>query len=95
MADLVSVHVIVYGRVKGVFFRAFTSRQATKLNLSGYVRNLPGENAVEINAEGERKQLKELIRSLKVGPLGAKVDNVISDWSKYAGNYANFDIKYD
>ena len=58
MADLASVRVVVYGYVQGVFFRAFASRQATKLGLSGYARNLPTEEAVEVQAEGERKQLE-------------------------------------
>ena len=94
MADLASVRVIVYGYVQGVFFRAFASRQATELGLTGYVRNLPDGEAVEVNAEGERKQLEELIGSLKVGPPAAKVDKVVTNWSEYTGSYPRFSIRY-
>jgi len=94
MADLASVRVIVYGYVQGVFFRAFASRRAIELGLSGYVRNLPGEGAVEVNAEGERKQLEELIGYLKVGPPGAKVEKVVTNWSEYTGGYSRFSIRY-
>ena len=94
MAALAAVQVIVYGRVQGVFFRAFASRQATELGLTGYVRNLPGSEAVEVNAEGERKQLEELIGYLKVGPPPARVERVVTNWSEYTGGYSRFSIRY-
>ncbi len=94
MADLASVQVIVYGYVQGVFFRAFASRRATELGLTGYVRNLPGGEAVEVNAEGERKQLEELIGYLKVGPPAARVEKVVTNWSEYTGSYSRFNIRY-
>jgi len=93
MADLASVQVIVYGYVQGVFFRAFVSQQATQLGLTGYVRNLP-RGAVEVNAEGERKQLDQLIGYLKVGPPSAKVEKVVTNWSEYTGSYSRFSIRY-
>ncbi|GAF85432.1 unnamed protein product, partial [marine sediment metagenome] len=54
MADSASLQATVYGRVQGVFFRAFVSRCARELGLTGYVGNLP-DGAVEIMAEGERR----------------------------------------
>ena len=94
MAGLASVRVVVYGYVQGVFFRAFASRQATKLGLSGYVRNIPTGGAVEVQIEGERKQLEKLIGFLEVGPPTARVGKVVTNWSKYTGSYAGFSIRY-
>ncbi len=94
MADLASVRVVVYGYVQGVFFRTFASRQATKLGLSGYVRNLSTGEAVEVQAEGERRQLEKLIDSLGVGPPTARVGKVVTNWSKYTGSYSGFSIRY-
>ena len=94
MTDLASVRVIVYGYVQGVFFRAFASRRATELGLTGYVRNLLDREAVEVNAEGERKQLEELIGYLKVGPPAARVEKVVANWSEYTGSYPRFSIRY-
>ena len=76
MTDPASLQAIVYGRVQGVFFRAFVSRRAMELDLSGYVRNISG-GAVEVQAEGERKQLEKLIDYLKVGPPGARVGKIV------------------
>ncbi len=94
MTDLASVKAVVYGYVQGVFFRDFVSRQATQLGLTGYVRNLPGGKAVEVHAEGERKQLEKLIGYINVGPPGARVERVETDWSDYSGSYARFSIRY-
>ncbi len=94
MTELASVQVIVYGYVQGVFFRAFASRRATELGLTGYVRNLSGGEAVEVNAEGERKRLQELIDYLKVGPPAATVERVVTNWSEYSGSYPGFGVRY-
>ena len=94
MADLASVQATVYGRVQGVFFRAFVYRQATRLGLTGYVCNLPDGRAIEVHAEGERKQLAELLSYLKIGPPEANVEKVETNWSEYAGSYSRFSIRY-
>jgi acylphosphatase len=93
VSNLVSVRIVVYGRVQGVFFRAFALRQAKELGLTGYVRNLPG-GVVEAQAEGERKQLEKLVKYLKVGPPTAEVERVETEWSEYIGHYSGFVIKY-
>ena len=79
--------------MKGVFFRSFAQRQAKKLGLTGYVRNLPGEGAVEVVAEGERTHLEALVGMLEVGPPAAKVSDVLTRWSEYRGEYAGFSVK--
>lgn len=94
MTDLASVQAIVYGFVQGVFFRDFVSRRAKVLGLTGYVRNLPSGDAVEVNAEGEREQLEKLISHLEVGPPVAKVERVITTWSEYTGSYSRFNIRH-
>ena len=90
MTDLASVHAIVYGRVQGVYFRAFSLRKARELGLTGYVHNLPDWNAVGVLAEGERNKLERL----KVGPPGARVERVEANWSEHTGSYSNFSVRY-
>jgi acylphosphatase len=93
MAEQASLKAIIHGRVHGVFFRAFAARQATRIGLTGYVRNLP-DGTVEVQAEGERSQLEELIGHLEIGPPAAKVDKVVTSWSKYTGKYSGFNVTY-
>ena len=93
MSDAASLKATVYGRVQGVFFRAFVAEWAIKLGLAGYVRNLPG-GAVEVQAEGERKRLEELVDYLRLGPPAARVEKVMTSWSEYTGNYSGFNVSY-
>ena len=88
--DLASVRLTVYGHVQGVFFRAFAVQQATSLNLTGYVTNLPGGESVRVEAEGERKGLTALIKRLRTGPPRARIDRMETRWAEYQGRYATF-----
>jgi len=92
-SDLISVKAVVSGYVQGVFFRAFVSRWAEELGLSGYVRNLP-DGAVEVVAEGERKELEKLISHLKAGPPAARVEKIVTSWAAYSGSYSGFSVRY-
>ena len=54
-----AAHIIVHGRVQGVWFRAGTKEKADELGLLGWVKNRP-EGTVEIHAEGEKPQLEKI-----------------------------------
>ena len=88
-----AIHAITYGLVQRVHFRIFVLRNARAMGLTGYVRNLSSEKAVEVVAEGERKKLKQLVRQLKKGPGTARVQRVVVNWSKYSGEYNSFGIE--
>ena len=70
------LHFLIQGRVQGVGFRWFVQREATELELRGWVRNTD-EGDVEIVACGSPQDLSELRASLKRGPRGSRVDRVI------------------
>ena len=93
MPELAYVTATVYGHVKGVYYRAFTSRLAKSLSLRGYVRNLPQMNAVEVNAEGPKEKLEELIRQLETGPPESLVEHMDVKWSAFTGQFSNFEIR--
>jgi acylphosphatase len=67
---------------------------ANGLGLKGYVRNLPGDNAIEVQAEGTKEHLEQLVEQLKIGPPGARVKEVKINWSAYSGQFNNFGIRY-
>ncbi len=93
MPELAYVTATVYGHVKGVYYRAFTSQLAKSLGLRGYVRNLPQMNAVEVNAEGPKEKLEELIRQLEVGPPESLVEHMDVKWSAFTGQFSNFEVR--
>ena len=94
MAEPAALKVVITGQVQGVMFRDFTRRQAEGLGLSGYVRNLPGGRAVEIEAEGKRIQLEEFLKIVKRGPPRAVVERVSLTWGEYTGRFQNFSITF-
>jgi acylphosphatase len=94
MAETSALKVVLTGRVQGVMFRDFTRRQAQRLSLTGYVRNLPGGRAVEVEAEGDRDKLEELLRIIALGPPRAMVEAVSPMWGEYTGKYMDFRIGF-
>jgi len=93
MADGAHLSAMVYGRVQGVLFRYFVRNVAKKLGLKGYARNLASGDAVEVQAEGEKRQLNKLLEQLKVGPPGARVERVEVKWADYSQGFDDFSIR--
>ena len=56
-------------------FRWYVHREASELDLRGWVRNTE-DGEVEVVAAGEAEILAELRASLKRGPRGSRVDRV-------------------
>ena len=86
-------HVVVSGRVQGVFFRAATKREAESLGVKGWVRNLP-DGKVEAVFEGEEDVVKMLVDYSKQGPPRAKVSSVDLKWEPYTGEFRRFRVDY-
>jgi acylphosphatase len=70
--NLVRVHVLVEGRVQRVAFRYNTRREAIRLGLSGWVRNL-SDGRVEAVFEGPRAIVDEMLEWTRRGPNHARV----------------------
>jgi acylphosphatase len=87
------LHAIVSGRVQMVMMRDFVQRSASKLGLTGYVKNLP-DSTVEVVAQGERDVLEKLIERLRKGSMLSRVDNVAISWGPPGAKYKGFSINY-
>ena len=82
---------MIHGDVQGVGFRYFVTRSARPLGIRGWVRNRP-DGAVELEAEGERQVLEQLLEVVRRGPRGAHVTRVEADWTAATGGLEPFDI---
>ncbi len=85
------VHLVVKGRVTGVFFRASAQREARRLGVTGWAKNR-NDGSVEILAEGEENAIREIINWSQHGPSAARVDDVELRWKGYTGEHPDFRI---
>lgn len=67
--------------MQGVWFRDSTRREAERLGISGYARNLPNGD-VEVLASGTDAALAELALWLHEGPPLSKVSEVLEKGSE-------------
>ncbi len=89
----VRAHVVVSGRVQGVYFRGKTREKARKYGVTGWIRNLP-DGSVEAVFEGEKDQVGKVIEFVKHGPSYAKVTDLKIQWQDYKDEFPDFSIIY-
>jgi len=70
-----AARLAIEGRVQGVGYRWWATEAATRLGLSGWVRNR-ADGSVEILAIGPREAIESLTAACKGGPSGAAVRSV-------------------
>lgn len=70
-----SRHVLVSGKVQGVYFRFHAAEMARRLGLDGWVRNLP-DGRVEALFAGDEKNVQAMLAWCRRGPSEARVDGI-------------------
>ncbi|MHC1610157.1 MAG: acylphosphatase [Candidatus Methanospirareceae archaeon] len=93
MGSKVRAHVVITGRVQGVYFRYATREEANLRGVKGWVRNL-SDGRVEAVFEGEKEKVEELIDFCHHGPPSARVSSVKVTWEDYTGDFKGFSIRY-
>jgi acylphosphatase len=93
MEQTARAHLIISGKVQGVFFRMETKRAADSHKVVGWVRN-KADGTVEAVLEGDKSAVKQMIQWCHSGPPSAKVTDVSTTWQPYRGSYDIFDIRY-
>jgi len=71
-----AVHLIIKGKVQGVFYRGSAQETAMYLHIKGWVKNTPAGD-VEIVAHGSDEAIDAFIHWCKQGPPSAVVKEVI------------------
>jgi len=91
--EIARLHIVIEGIVQGVFYRASTIEESSKLGLTGWVKNC-SDGRVEAVFEGEIDKIEQIIEWCKKGPPGAVVSNVETVLERATGEYDSFTIKY-
>lgn len=72
---LICKKYVISGRVQGVGYRAYTSAQAQKLGINGWVCNRPNGD-VECTAVSTPEELAHFEKALYQGPPLSRVDSI-------------------
>lgn len=88
----IQAHVFIKGWVQGVAFRYWARNEASKLGLTGWVRNLE-DGRVEAVFEGEKEKVEEMIEKCKEGPYLSRVEEVKVKWEKASGVFSDFEVR--
>ena len=86
------IHLVISGRVQGVYFRQSTREQAQALGVSGWVRNR-SDGTVELVVEGPASSVEKLVAWCKTGPDMARVDGVERVDEEPVGIPDGFDVR--
>ncbi len=84
-----TIHLVIHGRVQGVFFRDSMQREAQYQAITGWVRNR-GDGTVEATVQGEPTAVDAIVRWAHRGPPRAEVEQV--DVMPGDGDYADFEV---
>jgi acylphosphatase len=89
----VRAEIVVNGLVQGVGFRYFVMREAQKLGLNGYVKNLYTGEVLTV-VEGEKAVVEEMVKKLRVGPMHAAVKSCKVEWQEPRNEFTEFEVKF-
>ena len=85
-------HVVVIGRVQGVFYRAWAQGHARELGVSGWIRNC-ADGTVEAHLEGDENPVSRMIERMRSGPSNARVEDVSVEDAELAG-LGRFEVRH-
>ena len=88
----VTAHILISGRVQGVFYRSWTKELAESLGITGWVKNT-SDGKVEIVSQGDKSNLDEFIKSLYIGSELAKVEDLIVEKVEGSEVFEDFKVK--
>ena len=75
---MLTIHLLIKGKVQGVYYRASAKEAADRLHISGWVKNTR-EGYVEVLASGQEEDIRRFIEWCKKGPERAVVSELIVD----------------
>lgn len=87
---MITVHIIVKGKVQGVFFRATAQEKAFEIGVKGWIQNTK-DGFVEATVSGTETQVQQFVDWCRKGPKRAVVTEVLL-MNKEFESFSNFRI---
>lgn len=89
--NLTTFHLVIHGRVQGVFFRDSMRGEALRLGICGWVCNT-ARGTVEAMVQGDKAVVDKIVHWAHRGPAQAQVSKV--EVAAGSGDFNQFDILY-
>jgi len=88
-ADHANAYVVVRGeRLLSGGYTADVEKNVYRLRLMGWIR--PHDTFIELEAEGPRAKIEELLATLKEVPMWSRVDQIEFSWNASLKRHQNF-----
>jgi acylphosphatase len=71
-----TLHLVMHGRVQGVWYRESMRIEAERLGVTGWVRNRR-DGTVEAVVQGSPEAVEAIVRWAWEGPPSARVDDIV------------------
>jgi len=84
-----TLHLVIHGRVQGVYFRDSMRREAEGLGIAGWVRNR-SDGTVEAAIQGSAADVDAIVRWARRGPPHAEVKRI--EIEPHEGSYTGFEV---
>lgn len=91
VTPLITLHLVIHGRVQGVFFRDSMRREAQGFKVTGWARNM-ANGTVEAMVQGEQFAVDSIVQWAHHGPERAQVSKV--EVEAGSGTFQQFEILY-
>lgn len=88
-----TVHVLISGKVQGVWFRATMKQEAEKRSIVGWVRNTV-DGKVEAVIQGDDYHVEDMIKWCYSGSSLSRVDDVQVSSLDNTEHYQGFKVRY-
>lgn len=85
-------HVFVSGRVQGVSFRYYTTQEAQRKGVAGWVRNLM-DGRVEAIFQGDEQAVEHMVDWCHQGSPAARVHDVDVSWEVPVDDLSGFRVR--
>ena len=87
------VHILISGKVLGVFFRQALKVIAKKNNVFGWVKNLE-DKRVEALLEGNTENINSIVEWVRIGPAHSRVDKIEINDEQFKNEFSIFEVLY-
>lgn len=82
----------IHGKVQGVFYRVYTQEKAEKLELTGWVKNMP-DGTVEVCLQGKEDAINKMIEWCREGSPSSKVEDIKIERGAAQEELSEFEVR--